>query len=203
MGSFEKLGILVIVVIIVMILAVAIYQWGGAGGDDVGLGYTDYSGEATAPPLKVVNYITEQEKRAKADAVRATRDSWPGNVPRRHVIRKGDKVWKLVVRTWRLKESFIAAIESANPRLDIKMLQVGAVLTIPDPGPYRRAARKRGGAGKPSLARRYEVQIGDTLETIASEHLGSKARWPEIVACNQGLNPRRLMPGQEIRLPLK
>ena len=31
MGSFEKLGILVIVVIIVMILAVAIYQWGGAG----------------------------------------------------------------------------------------------------------------------------------------------------------------------------
>ena len=30
MGSFEKLGILVIVVIIVMILAVAIYQWGGA-----------------------------------------------------------------------------------------------------------------------------------------------------------------------------
>ena len=30
MGSFEKLGILVIVIIIVMILVVAIYQWGGA-----------------------------------------------------------------------------------------------------------------------------------------------------------------------------
>ncbi len=29
MGTFEKLGILVIVVIIVMIMAVAIYQWGG------------------------------------------------------------------------------------------------------------------------------------------------------------------------------
>ena len=33
MGSFEKLGILVIVIIIVMILAVAIHQWGGAPGD--------------------------------------------------------------------------------------------------------------------------------------------------------------------------
>ena len=202
MGSFEKLGILVIVVIIVMILAVAIYQWGGAGGDEVGPGYTSFSGEAAAPPL-TVDYISEHGERAKPDTKGATPDTWPGGIPRRHVIRKGDKVWKLVVRTWGLKESFIAAIESANPRLDIKMLQVGVVLTIPDPGPYRRAARKRGGAGKPSLARRYEVQIGDTLETIASEHLGSKARWPEIVACNQGLSPRRLMPGQEIRLPLK
>ena len=35
MGTFEKLGILVIVVIIVMILAVAIYQWGGAATEPV------------------------------------------------------------------------------------------------------------------------------------------------------------------------
>ena len=197
MGSFEKLGILVIVVIIVMILAVAIYQWGGAGGEEVGPeGYA-------APPLKVVDYISDQEKRAKAEADRAAPDTWPGGIPRRHVIRKGDKVWKLVVRSWQLKESFIAAIESANPRFDLKRLQVGATLTVPDPRHYRRTAGERGKTRKPSLSRRYEVQIGDTLETIARDHLGSKARWPEIVACNEGLNPRRLMPGREIRLPLK
>ncbi len=50
MGTFEKLGILVIVVIIVMIMAVAIYQWGGPESQ---LGLGPFTAEEKDPPLEV------------------------------------------------------------------------------------------------------------------------------------------------------
>ena len=42
------------------------------------------------------------------------------------------------------------------------------------------------------------MQGGDTLESIAYRHLGSKTRWPDIVSLNPGLEPKRLFEGQEI-----
>lgn len=45
------------------------------------------------------------------------------------------------------------------------------------------------------------VKPGQTLFAIAREHLGSGARWRELVAANPGLDPLTLRAGQEIRIP--
>jgi nucleoid-associated protein YgaU len=204
MGTFEKLGILVIVVIIVMILAVAIYQW-GPGGSATG---PDMPTPDLPDPLKI-RYLDELEALGAEGDGPATgdpapvADMWPGGIPRVHVIQPGDKVWILVVKRWKLNDSFVAAIEAANPAMNVARLRPGRKLVIPDPSSYMptKGAVKKAAAGK--ATRRYEIQIGDTLENIAYRHLGARHRWQDIVALNPGLNPKRLMEGQEIYLPLK
>ncbi len=47
----------------------------------------------------------------------------------------------------------------------------------------------------------YRVRAGDTLSEIAQAELGTYVRWREIVELNPGLDPNRLMAGQEILLP--
>jgi nucleoid-associated protein YgaU len=207
MGTFEKLGILVIVVIIVMILAVAIYQWGGAGTPAVA---TTIGEPGNALTVKTIDDLVQEDAGAAAkppvdDAGTADADMWPGRIPKRYQIAKDDKVWVIVVKRWGLKETFIQEIENANPRIDFKRLHPGEDLVIPDPSAYRRTAAEKQAppAPKAGSTRRYEVQGGDTLESIAYRHLGSKTRWPEIVALNPGLDPKRLFEGQEIYLPLK
>lgn len=50
-------------------------------------------------------------------------------------------------------------------------------------------------------ARSVVVSSGDTLEEIARRELGSARRWRDILACNAGLDPRRIQVGQELLLP--
>jgi len=204
MGTFEKLGILVIVVIIVMILAVAIYQWGGTGTEPA-IGsvevpdalsvidldeYDDEPGTARRP-------ATGSERGAPVDDA-----FWADGTPKRHIIEKNDKLWVLVVKRWKLKDSFIAAIAAKNPGMDVKRLQLGDVLEIPDTASYVRRKKAAGTTARKGV-RLYEIQIGDNLESIARAHLGSRSEWPAILELNPGLNPRRMLEGQEIRLPLR
>ena len=204
MGTFEKLGILVIVVIIVMILAVAIYQWGGAGNPATGT-VVEISGghELTVKNLDdLVREDEEAEKTAPPPSPDAA--TWPGGIPKRYRIAPDDKVWVIVVKRWGLKESFIQAIETANPKADFKRLRPGTGIVIPDPsGHTRTTAEKQAAPRKPGGVRSYEVKGGDTLESIAFLHLGAKSRWPDIVAVNPGIEPKRLFEGQEIYLPVK
>ncbi|MHC4451511.1 MAG: LysM peptidoglycan-binding domain-containing protein [Planctomycetota bacterium] len=203
MGSFEKLGILVIVVIIVMILAVAIYQWGGAGVQPT----MTVARAGGALPLvvktKEKNYLDEREKeRAKEQEAppAADADSWPGGIPRQYVIQPGDSIWVVVVKRWKLKEGFVDAIARANPKLAMKKLRPGKKVRIPNPKAYRPGRKTAPRVGN---LRTYEVAEGDLLESIANEHLGSRLRWQEIVEVNPGLNPKKLRPGQRINLPAK
>ncbi len=50
-----------------------------------------------------------------------------------------------------------------------------------------------------------EVKVGknETLAIIAKRELGSSTRWPEIVALNPGLDPKRMKTGVTIKVPLK
>ena len=199
MGTFEKLGILVIVVIIVMILAVAIYQWGGSTPEPA-TQTPDLPYPLTIRTLGELEGLDEDGVEPDAPDVA----TWPGGIPKTWVIQRNDKVWVLVVKRWKLKDSFIAAITASNPAADMRRLRPGQKLTIPDPSPYvRKAGADRTPKGPSATARRYEVQIGDNLESIAYRHLGSRKRWTDIVALNPGLNPKRLMEGQEIYIPLK
>ena len=201
MGTFEKLGILVIVVIIVMILAVAISQWGGmtAEGADGAMGSA--VPEIVEPPL-TIRHVPEMGRPPAAEAeAEGTETTWPGGIPKVHTIQRGDLVWNLVVKEWGLKETFIAAIAAANPRADMRRLQTGDTLVIPDPRPYFRTPVEK--SRKPvEGAVSYEVQSGDTLELIAQKHLGHKKFWPRILAKNPGLKPHRMTPGQVIYLPV-
>ena len=55
-------------------------------------------------------------------------------------------------------------------------------------------------APKPST---YTVQKGDTLGQIAQRELGSVKRLPDLLEANPKLDPRKLQPGQVIRLPVE
>ena len=216
MGSFEKLGILVIVVIIVMILAVAIYQWGGTdpqvaaasgfgGGAEMRIVPPGDQAQPATKRAREKNYLDEAtgEDPASAERARPTRNTWAGGIPKFHKVRSGDVVWKLVVKTWRLKESFSDAITRANPDLDMARLRPGDVLRIPNPDAYRVAPRRtqpKRAADRRNL-RIYEVQEGDSLGSIAQQHLGRASRYGEIVELNPGIKPRNLAPGQKIYLP--
>jgi len=217
MGSFEKLGILVIVVIIVMILAVAIYQWGGTEDPipaGAGFGSRTQSGTemriqgSAEKQVRAKYYIpdtdTDTDEAGGAGLAVATRNTWAGDIPKFHRVRPGDVVWKLVVKHWRLKESFSDAITRDNPDLDMKRLRPGQVIRIPNPKAYRIApAKRKSPAVDRRNLRRYEVQEGDSLGSIAQQHLGRASRYGEIVELNPGLKPRNLKPGQKIFLPRK
>lgn len=205
MGTFEKLGILVIVVIIVMILAVAIYQWGGAGSPASGTVIElPSSGQLT---MKTISQLVEEDEKAAPKPPDGESDAttWLGGIPKRYTIAKDDKVWVLVFKRWGLKESFIQEIEAANPKIDFKRLRPGAEIVIPDPSRFVRSSSDAPPPlpAKAGSTRRYEVQGGDTLESIAYRHLGSKNRWQDIMDLNPGLEPKRLFEGQEIYLPVK
>ena len=62
-------------------------------------------------------------------------------------------------------------------------------------------AKKAGAAA--SGYRTYVIRKGDMLGSIARRELGRSSRWKEITRLNPKLDPKKLMPGEEIRLPLK
>lgn len=56
-------------------------------------------------------------------------------------------------------------------------------------------------AATPAPGGTYVVKPGDVLSVIAERELGSSKRWPEIVALNPGIDPKRLFQGAVLRLP--
>ena len=198
MGSFEKLGILVIVIIIVMILAVAIHQWGGAAAPN------------DLEPLRVQIPPAPEPADIRLDDIiegaSSEGETWADGTPKRYSIRSGDVVSRLVQVRWNLKYSFIEEIRKANPERNMLRLRPGDVLVIPDTADYQRGGSSGSSAGQrtpgPSRMRRYEIQEGDTLESIARKLLGRKSRWTRIQDANPGLKPERLRPGQTIFIPI-
>ena len=207
MGSFEKLGILVIVIIIVMILVVAVYQWGGADFETAPEAlrvapytppveidrpherdFDDLIEEERAPPISGAEREAEQEPAPKP--VKTDRRG----VPVQYIVRRNDSVWKLV-RRWGLRDAFIECIRKENKLSHARLarLQVGQKLSIPDPRSYFRGAKYR----------TYVVREGDSYSTLAQSHLGSSRRWPEIKRLNPGIDPKRLRPGMKLKFPTK
>ncbi len=203
MGTFEKLGILVIVVIIVMILAVAIYQWGGTG-DPLPVGEGDLGGRGET---LIIPKVDPFEKRGggagKGDqnTPKVSGDTWKTGHPKEYVIKSGDNLWTIVTR-WGLSDSFVDEVRRANPGQNTKRLRPGATIKIPDPAKFERP-KAAPGPKRASATRSYEVQEGDTLGEIASKHLGRSTRWIEIEKLNPGVKPTNIRPGMKLLLPAK
>ena len=197
MGSFEKLGILVIVIIIVMILAVAIHQWGGAPGDLEPL-------RVKVPPAPEPRDIRLEDL---IDGPETVGETWADGTPRRYTIRSGDSIWKLVMDQWKLKESFVEEVRKANPGRNTLRLTPGDVLVVPDTAHSQRGGSVNAGSGggaaapTPAALARYHIQEGDTLQSIARKFLGKTSRWNRIHEANPGLKPERLRPGDYIWVP--
>lgn len=49
----------------------------------------------------------------------------------------------------------------------------------------------------------YTIQAGDTMMSISRKQLGSARYWKQILKMNPKVNPKRLMPGEKIKLPAK
>ncbi|MGQ0614755.1 MAG: LysM peptidoglycan-binding domain-containing protein [Planctomycetaceae bacterium] len=194
-GSFEKLGILVIVVIIVMILAIAIYQWGGAGLEPAG--YGPVTAASQDGPLE--RDLEGMAGREPALRIPPEPPADPSSIPAEYVIQPNDNLWTLV-RKWGLKDSFIEEIRKANPSLDARSLVPGQTIKIPS-SEGARVAPPPSSSPAAESGRTYQVQEGDDLSTIARKHLGSARRYREILQLNPGLDARRLRIGQTIRLP--
>lgn len=71
--------------------------------------------------------------------------------------------------------------------------------TDPAPGPFIDPDRPPVTA--PTF-RDYTVRQGDSFESIALEAFGSKDYWPVIARANPLKDPRRLSPGQILKIPL-
>jgi len=72
----------------------------------------------------------------------------------------------------------------------------------PTTGPSKEPERLSDiGKGPPAPPRTYTIKKTDTLWSIAIRFLNDGQRWKDIVDENPGLDPRKLKPGQTIRLP--
>lgn len=113
---------------------------------------------------------------------------------REYEIKKGDVLESIAkselgaAKHWR-------DILAANPGLVLTKLRPGMKIKLP-------AIDRTPTTPEVALGKEvYVVQKNDVLEAIALKHLGKSSRWKEIVAANPGLDPHRLQPGMQLRLP--
>lgn len=80
----------------------------------------------------------------------------------------------------------------------------------PKPGPKPESKPENGSAGaekpappaaEPAVRPTYKIQRGDNYESIAREQFGQRSLAAEIARLNPRLDPRKLLPGNEILMP--
>jgi nucleoid-associated protein YgaU len=127
-----------------------------------------------------------------------------------HLVAEGETLSAIAAarlgdaRRWR-------EIAAANPSVDPDRLQVGQRLTLPGAsgaaaprGTAPAATAPAPPAPAPSVAlREHVVAEGETLSSIAAQHLGSAAAWPRLFEANRDRlpGPDRVRVGQRLRIP--
>ena len=218
MGSFEKLGVLVIIVLVVVIVVVA--AWGGdsddryetladqadaanldsgppndsglndSGLNDSGLGDSGPPPDPAPAPGPAVDPAPAPGSAVDPAPVPA------GDVV--HVVVRGDSLWSIAERHYG-NGAHWRRIEKANPGLDPGLLSAGITLKIPKPTARQPAPEK---VVKPGT-RLYTVQAGDSFWRIAREELGRGSRHSEIAALNPGIDSSRLPRNATIVIPVR
>jgi nucleoid-associated protein YgaU len=156
------------------------------------------SAARAAPLLNVVSTTTHSSSNAQVAA-----DHQPTRTHRQaqptfdYTVREGDNLWDLA-KTYLEDGSRYHELVALNRHIvgnNPGFLEQGWVLKIPDNG---------------HTTQRYVVQQGDTLQRIASEHLGAADRWAEIFDASSGItqpdghhltNPDLILPGYIVNVP--
>jgi nucleoid-associated protein YgaU len=129
--------------------------------------------------------------------------------PTLYTVRDGELL-ETIAKNKLGKRSRWPEIVAANPGLDPRKVRGGLVIKLPaasQAAPENDAAKpaaapKTSGDPPAAVAQdTYRVEDGDMLEAIAQRKLGKRSRWPEIVAANPGLDPKKLRAGTVIKLP--
>ncbi|MBR9988693.1 MAG: LysM peptidoglycan-binding domain-containing protein, partial [Gemmatimonadetes bacterium] len=99
----------------------------------------------------------------------------------------------------------VGDIERANPGLNARRIQVGQVVRIPTAGGTSaatpatpQAAPAQDPPAATPAARSHTIRSGDTLDGISKQYGTTVSA---LQQANPGLNARRLIPGNTIRIP--
>lgn len=182
MGNLEKLGILVIVILVVVVGVVAITPTDNAP-DVLGADVARPVGEA-APLDPVAGDVTNGAFPADGTgAAPGTAGGAPAD-------------WPVVPGT---------TPGTAGAKKDTMSADLGASGAAPGGAPGTAPGVDPLAPVTTAPATYKEVKVGknETLAIIAKRELGSATRWPEIVALNPGLDPKRMKTGMTIKVPLK
>ena len=114
---------------------------------------------------------------------------------REYTVKKGDMLSRIAEKQLG-SARLVGQIRDLNKGLSDD-LKIGQVLILPARSNASEAAAVAG------AYRTYTISKGDNFEGIAKAELKSAARVREIKNLNPNINPRRLIPGKKIKLPLK
>jgi len=135
------------------------------------------------------------------------------SVPKRYRVSRGDTLTRIIRREWQSDDRrLVEFLTTANPKLaqrkDRRIL-VGEELVIPTIEEARRWLAQSASVEMERPAPEatggwywYRIQRKDTLAGIAQRFLKDGRRWREIVELNGQLNPRKIVPGTRIKLPV-
>lgn len=101
-----------------------------------------------------------------------------------YVIRSGDTLYQIAIRF----NTTVAALISANPRINPNMLQIGQTICVPRQPVFPACP----------VGEYYTIRGGDTLYGIARAH---NVSLEALMEANPGLNPYMLMVGDVICIP--
>ena len=159
-------------------------------------------GRSTASKSMVASKSSEQTTQSRP--VQVSKPSPPETVTV-HVIKPGDTLGHIAQKYYGSARKW-TRIADANPNLDVDSLRVGQELRIP--ARIVAATRERSTNRKPSLppptGRTHTIDEGETLSSIAEDHLGDQVHWYRIYELNKdriGSSPDRLVVGMVIAVP--
>ncbi len=93
-----------------------------------------------------------------------------------------------------LKQQFVLFLGNGTP-VRAKLSATFIEFTLPE------EELQKNEPHSPDLTKLYIVKVRDTLSAIASVFYENPAKWREIAIANDIANPRRLTPGQVLRIP--
>lgn len=130
----------------------------------------------------------------------------PAGETRTYVIQAGDTFSSIALEHYG-DSRFYKLIVDANPKVDPNRMKLGTTITIP-PLPESTLSPRDDTTDVPAESldptRQYQVQVGDSLHSIASRLYGDSQMWSKIYDLNKtqiGDNPARLKLGMVLALP--
>ena len=150
--------------------------------------------------------LTDASAKAQGIAPAPAKKSGAGGQSHEYVVKKGDSLSRIAKKAGTTEQALLAA----NPGLTEKTLRAGATIALPTgqtaspPAPSKTVPSPAPGASPSPRSRSatttYTLKDGDILSRVANRYgLTTK----ELQDANPGLDPKKLRPGMEIKLPAK